>query len=358
MDIYIELLEKLIRLRPVSENTSAVNQVQETLCAFLQERGVYCVMENLDGKKVLYASTACGQTPDLLLNAHVDVVPVEDEMQFEPVIRDGWMYARGAGDCLGSAVCIVKTLCEADKTLSIGAIFSADEEIGGATTGYMAEKYTAKRLVCVLDGSSDKITYGQKGTMNVRLSARGVSGHASRPFYFDNAADKLIDGYARFKSDWQNPTEESPWQNSMALTIVKSGIIANKIPDSAEMIINFRYIEQSAREEILQSLREKTRLEVELLSYRDPVVVSKDAPELKILAECMEKKLGFAPSYNRMHGATDASYFVNGQAPVIILGLNSTDAHGREEKAEVASIARYAEILKETAARLKTTPGI
>ena len=354
MDIYIELLEKLIRLRPVSENLDAVNLVQETLYAFLQEHGIYCVMENLDGRKVLYASTVPGKNPDLLLNAHVDVVPVEDESQFEPVIRDGWMYARGAGDCLGSAVCIVKALCEADKGLSIGAIFSADEEIGGATTGYMADKgYAAKRLVCVLDGTSNKLSYSQKGTMNVRLYASGTSGHASRPFFFDNAADKLIDGYARFKADWKNPTTEDPWQNSMALTIVKGGIISNKIPDSAEMIINFRYIEQRYREEILQKLRDSTLLEVELLSYRDPVVVSKDSPELQILAECMEKHLGFPPPFNRMHGATDASFFVKDPAPVIILGLNSADAHGREEKAEVISIAQYAEIIKDTAARLK-----
>ena len=354
METYIELLEKLIRLRPVSENVSAVNQVQETICAFLQERGICCTMEILDGRKILYASTVPGKNPDLLINAHVDVVPVEDDSQFEPVIRDGWMYARGANDCLGSAVCIIKALCEADKSLSIGAVFSADEEIGGATTGYMADNgYTARRLVCVLDGPGDKITYAQKGTMNVRLSASGISGHASAPFDFDNAADKLIAGYSRFKADWRNPANGECWQNSMALTIVRAGIIANKIPDSAEMIVNFRFISPEAREEILQALRDKTQLEVELLSFRDPVIVSKDAPELAILAACMEKQLGFPPPFNRMLGATDASYFVKGSAPVIILGLNSLDAHGRNERLKLDSISQYAEIFKQTAALLK-----
>lgn len=354
MDIYISLLEQLIRLRPVSDDLAAVNKVQETLYDFLQKRNVYCVMEELNGRKALYAATVPGKNPDLLINAHVDVVPVEDDSQFEPVIRDGWMYARGSGDCLGCAVCMVRTLCEAPAGLSIGAIFTADEEIGGDTTGYMVSQgYAAKRLVCILDGASDKITYAQKGTMNVRLSAKGISGHASVPHFFDNAADKLIDGYARFKAGWQNPTKENPWQNSMALTILNAGIIANKIPDTAEMIVNFRYIEQKYREDILQKLRDVTGLDVELLSFRDPVVMSKDAPELKFIAQSMEKHLGFAPPLNQMAGATDASYFVNDPAPVIILGTNSTDAHGRNEKAEIDSIRKYAAIFHDTAQLLK-----
>ena len=353
MQTYITLLEKLIRMRPVSDNIEAVNAVQETLRSFLKERGVLCTMEELNGKKILYASTCPGKTPDLLLNAHVDVVPVEDDSQFEPVIKDGWMHARGAGDCLGNAVCFAKVLCEAEKNLSIGAIFSADEEIGGATTEFMtANGYAGRRLVCIVDGKSDAVSYAQKGTMNVKLSAAGISGHASRPFNCDNAADKLISGYAKFRAQWQNPTADDSWHNSMALTVMKSGIIANKIPDYAEMIINFRYIAQPEREKILNALRDITGLDVELLSFRDPVVADKDAPELKVLAQIMQKHLDKEPLFYRMDGATDASFFVNGPAPVAILGTNSADAHGRLEKVELDSIAKYAEILKETAKTL------
>lgn len=353
MQKYISLLEKLIRMRPVSDDISAVNRVQETLCSFLQEHGIHCTMEELKGRKILYAATHPGKMPDLLLNAHVDVVPVEDDSQFEPVTRDGWMYARGAGDCLGNAVCFAKLLCEAEKELSIGAIFSADEEIGGETTEFMTSNgYAGRRLVCIVDGKSDAVSYAQKGTMNVKLSATGISGHASRPFNCDNAADKLITGYTKFRSTWQNPTATDSWHNSMALTVMHSGIIANKIPDSAEMIINFRYIAQEEREKILQSLREITGLDVELLSFRDPVVADKDAPELKVLARIMQKHLEKEPLFYRMDGATDASFFINGPAPVAILGTNAADAHGRNEKVELDSIRKYAEILKETAREL------
>ena len=112
MSEYKELLYRLIECRPVTADVSAVNQAENVMRDFLESRGLYCTMEVIDGRQTLYASTRPGKVQDVLLNAHLDVVPANDENQFTPCEKDGWLYARGAGDCLGNAVCIARFLCE------------------------------------------------------------------------------------------------------------------------------------------------------------------------------------------------------------------------------------------------------
>ena len=313
MQEYLNLLNELIRLRPTTENIPAVNRAAETIRDFLAGRGLHCAMEELDGRKILFASNVPGKTPGLLLNAHLDVVPAAYESQYEPEYRDGWLYARGSSDCLGNAVCIVKSLCEADPSVSIGAIFTTNEETGGETTGHMVKLgYQAKHLIMVMDHWDNyNICCAQKGILIVKLTAHGKGGHSSAPWAFDNPIDKLMDGYLKFRQSWKNPTKEDSWHTSMAATVINGGLVGNQIPDTAEMLLNFRYLEPGENEKIMQRLRETTGLEVTLTHTCPPVAVSQDAPELKILADTVKEITGVQPGFSRMHGATDARWFAN-----------------------------------------------
>ena len=354
MKEYLNLLDELIRLRPTSENIPAVNRVAETIRKFLEGRGLHCAMEELNGRKVLYASNVPGKTPDLLLNAHIDVVPAAYESQYEPEYKDGRIYARGAGDCLGNAVCIVKILCEAAPDLSIGAIFTTNEENGGTTTGHMVELgYAAKRAIIVMDHwHAYNICCAQKGILIVKLTAHGKGGHSSMPWIFDNPIDKLMDGYLRFRNSWTNPTKEDSWHTSMAATVISGGLAENQIPDTAEMLLNFRYVQPEEREQLMQKLRDVTGLEVTLGRTCPPVAVSSDAPELKILRDTVQEIAGVTPGFDRMHGATDARWFASLNVPIAIYGIECAGAHSKVEWAKVDSIELMSRIVKAVAAKI------
>lgn len=347
MQKYLDLLKELIRLRPVSADTDAVNRVTGKLRSFLENRGLHCTVEELNGRKILFASTMPGKTPDLLLCAHADVVPAASEKQFEPEISGGWLSARGADDCLGNAVCIVKALCEADENASVGAVFSADEETGGETTRHMVQLgYRARRMVCILDHwDHDSVCYAQKGILAVRLTAHGSGGHASVPWLTDNPVDRLIDGYVKFRAGWKNPDAADFWHPSMATTVLRAGSVHNQIPDTAEMMLNIRYVLPEEKEQILDRLR-ATGLEAELLESCPPVAVSKDAPEFRALEHAMADVFGKTPEYKRMNGATDARWFAELNLPIAIIGVEGRGAHGKEEKVRLASIEDYSEVLK------------
>ena len=355
MKEYLNLLGELIRLRPTSENIPAVNRVAETIRKFLESRELHCAMEELDGRKILYASNVPGKTPDLLLNAHIDVVPAAYESQYEPDCRDdGWLYARGASDCLGNAVCIIKSLCEADPKVSIGAIFTSNEEIGGETTAHMVRLgYRAKRLIVVMDHWNNyNICCAQKGILVVKLTAHGKGGHSSAPWAFDNPIDKLMDGYLKFRQTWKNPAKEDSWHTSMAATIISGGLVGNQIPDTAEMLLNFRFLEPGENEEIMQRLREVTGLEVTLVETCPPVTVSTDAPELKILADTVEEIAGVRPGFDRMNGATDARWFASLNMPIAIMGIQGEGAHAKVERCKVDSIDLFSRIVLAVAKKL------
>ncbi|MER2138317.1 MAG: M20/M25/M40 family metallo-hydrolase, partial [Arthrobacter sp.] len=79
--------------------------------------------------------------PALLVHAHLDVVPAEPEQwsvpPFDGIIRDGWIYGRGAADMKDMAAMTLATLLNwADSgqrpARDIVVAFVADEEDKGA----------------------------------------------------------------------------------------------------------------------------------------------------------------------------------------------------------------------------------
>jgi acetylornithine deacetylase/succinyl-diaminopimelate desuccinylase-like protein len=95
-----------------------------------------------DGHPVVWAeSPAVPGRPTLLIYGHYDVQPPDplDEWTsppFEPTVRDGRLYARGAADDKGQVFCLLKAYeatLDADRRppLNVHFIFEGEEESGG-----------------------------------------------------------------------------------------------------------------------------------------------------------------------------------------------------------------------------------
>ncbi|HEV8630803.1 MAG TPA: M20 family peptidase [Thermoanaerobaculia bacterium] len=147
------------------------------------------------------------ERPAVLLMAHQDVVPVEDERAWtEPpfggVVAGGYLWGRGALDDKQAVLGIL----EACETL-LGEGFTPertvylelghDEEAGGRGARQVAELLAARRvhLAFVLDEGgfyteglfpglrvpAALIGIAEKGYLSLELEARGEAGHSSRP---------------------------------------------------------------------------------------------------------------------------------------------------------------------------------
>ena len=348
----IALLETLIRTRPVTTDTARVNDATAVMREFLEKRGIFCRVEELDGRHILYASNRESGTPEILLNSHMDVVPAEPE-QFEPVIRDGKLFGRGACDCLGNAVCLARILLTARA--HVAAVFSADEETGGETTKRMVELgYNAKHAVLILDSSDPTIVYAQKGILVVHLTAKGRDGHAAYPWKCDNPIDKLMAGFAKFRAKWRNPTSEDDWRNSMSACMMSAGSAPNQIPREATVTVNFRIVDEASREVILRDLAETTGCEVTLGEDIPPVSFDKDGPVFRKLQAALSEHAhgGREVPLARLCGATDSRHWKTLGIPVPVLGVTGGNEHSAGEYVELDSIGRYADVIVKFAGSL------
>jgi succinyl-diaminopimelate desuccinylase len=349
----VELITALMACRPESSDIARVNQAEELMEERLRAAGLYCTMELIGERKVLHAATKAGKCQDLLLNAHLDVVPAEESL-YTPRREGSLLYGRGTGDCLGNAVCIAKVLCALKDRASVGAIFTADEEIGGMTTAAMVERgYVANKVALVLDSSAYTLTIAQKGSFTLRLIAHGKAGHSSRPWDCDNALDKLIDGYLRIRQAWPPLSADDPWHNSMAACMVNAGHATNQIPGRAEMVLNFRFIADEDYEAIIAQARELSGLEVQFGRGCMPLYSDEKSPELQKLLAIMqeafpERKVGL----HKMCGATDARHLKGLGIPVGIIGVHAGGAHSAEEFVDLDNLEEYVSLLVDYAKAL------
>jgi len=218
---------ELVRIPSV--NTGVMPTGNETLVAefaheWLAEDGIESeILEASAGRGNLIAELP-GKSGEnkLLFMSHLDVVPVEDETKwkyqpFGAEIDGGRIYGRGASDCKGLLACqlmALRLLKRNGLQLSDNLILAsgADEEHGGRYGfGWLAENHPQKikAPLAVNEGGGNHIniagttTYllgvGEKGRLEVKLTVKGSSAHASIPWMGDNASYKVAEVLKRIE---------------------------------------------------------------------------------------------------------------------------------------------------------------
>ena len=350
MQKYIDLLRDMMACQPVTRNVAGVNKAEGILKAFLEANGIACTVETIDGRDVVYATTGTGKVSDVLLNAHIDVVPPNTPDDHILRIEGSKLFGRGTDDCLGQAIAIAKILIDLKGKADLGAIFTADEETGGLTTQGMVERgYTARKLALVVDSSPFAVAIAQKGILVLKITATGNGGHSSIPWTKDNPIDKLLDGYLRFRQAWPwHPTAENQWLNSMTPCIVSGGNAENQIPDTAEMFVNIRYTTAQDEETILKLARETTGLDVQVARCCKPMYSDESSPILQKLKDALQAAFpDHKVAFTRMNGATDARHLTTLGIPVAAIGFKGGDAHAANEWLDLDNSIQYIQLLEE-----------
>ena len=139
----------------------------------------------------------------LVLQGHVDVVPegprdMWTHPPFEPTVRDGWLYGRGAGDMKAGVSAMVFAM---DALRSAGLEPAADvlvqtvteeECTGNGALSTLARGYRAD--ACLIPEPTDNtITRAHVGVMWFRLRVRGVPVHVA---YAQTGSNAIMSAYA------------------------------------------------------------------------------------------------------------------------------------------------------------------
>ena len=142
---YLEQLKELLRIPSISTlpaHQADVRRAAEWLAADMQRIGLKNVnVFETAGHPVVYGDwLAAKEAPTILIYGHYDVQPVDpldlwDTAPFEPTVREGALYARGASDDKGQVFTHLKAIESILATggklpVNVKLIIEGEEEIG------------------------------------------------------------------------------------------------------------------------------------------------------------------------------------------------------------------------------------
>ena len=144
--------------------------------------------------------------PTLLLDAHLDTVPVADPSEwthdpFGAEIDAGRLWGRGSADTKGSLaamLCAAEALDDVPGTLLVSASV-CEEDLTGAALSHVLDRYPTD-LVLVGEPTSLRLGVAQKGRAGLVVEARGRSAHSSRPELGENAVYRMMEAVFRIRA--------------------------------------------------------------------------------------------------------------------------------------------------------------
>ena len=318
---------------------------------------------------------------------HTDVVPPGPLAQwqsppFAPVIRDGYLYGRGAADMKGSLAAMI-TACERFLAAhpqprgSIAFLITSDEE-GVAVDGTVrvVERLEARgekvRWCLVGEPSSttqlgDTIKNGRRGSLNGRLVLRGSQGHVAYPHLAQNPIHAIGAILTTLADEvWDEGGDYFP-PTSFQISNLHSGAGAvNVIPGDLEMRFNFRFSPAVT----VEQLQERTRLIVEtsLLneevrtgqvfqyelewSLSGPPYFTPPGDLVAAAAAAIRAETGLEPELSTSGGTSDGRFIAPTGAQVIELGPLNATIHKIDERIATDDLERLSRIYQGVLTRL------
>jgi len=315
-----------------------------------------------------------GKGPGLVLSGHMDVVLAGDPSlwkvtgPFEPVVKDGRLYGRGACDMKGPDACIlqaVKELAKESYKRQLSVVFTAGEDTGGwYVTKVIEEKKitTADAMYGVIpEPSMMEIIPVHKGSGGAEVLIHGRAAHSSKPELGINANQKAAD-YLYALRGLQSKLDETRHSllgpTTVECTMMNGGFKSNIIPDQARLTLNFRLIpehkdpEVSRKwfEDIIASLSSKDpEFKAELTSHRasEPLNVPLDSRIVTTLRDILGTRIAGAPYY------TEAVNYTRAGIPTVICGPGSIDqAHTPDEYISLEQLELGLSTFKEAVKRI------
>ena len=328
----IQYLQQYIRIETVNPPGNEVEGAKFLKKIFDKESISCQLFEPSPGRGNLLATLKGNgaKKPFLILN-HIDVVPAEKENwevdPFAGIIKDGYLYGRGALDdksmgIIGMMVLLILKREGIPLKRDILFLAAADEE----TSGRWGVQWALENLPVlreseyaineggsiILDevGLPDRyeISNSQKVIFQLKLKAKGTSGHASMP-HSDNPNLKLIrslEVVTKWETPFQilpsvkeyflkmapkqppherecfkdiekslldpsfsnrltsNPIYNAMVRDTISLTILQGGNKVNVIPSESFATLDCRLIPGSSKEDFLKEIKERLGGEIEV----------------------------------------------------------------------------------------------
>jgi len=251
------------------------------------------VVRDAAGVSVRVAGRRPGRT--LALVSHLDVVPPGagwTRDPFAPVIEDGRLYGRGAGDAKASVASMLVAAREvSDSGGAEGGdlllLFGLGEETRNTSMPDLVARAGAIDAAIIGEPTDLEFAVAQRGLMMVDLVARGDQRHAGRVTEdgpFTNALTAMARDLVRLEGLFTERPHPLLGHPTVTATMLTAGVSRNVTPPSARAVLDVRSTPSWSHDELAAGLR--GALECEVVVTSDRLVPCETPPGSALLAAC------------------------------------------------------------------------
>jgi succinyl-diaminopimelate desuccinylase len=323
----------------------------------------------------------CGEVTNILLThgsarptfwflGHTDVVPTGPEADwssppFEPVVRDGVLYGRGAADMKGAVAAMVIALetfigAHPQHDGQAGLLLTSDEE-GIAVDGVkrvaelLGQRGLAPDYCLVGEPSSqqdfgDTVRIGRRGSISARLLVDGIQGHTAFPHTIDNPVHRLAPFMAELvATKWDAGDENFPPTHCQISNFAAGTGAENVSPGHADLMFNLRNSPHSTSEQLrirIDEMLERHGVENYQLQWRISGEPFRSQPGAlrEAMSDVIAGQLDMQPDMNTGGGTSDGRFIAPLGTEVLEFGLLNESVHKVDENTPVDDLERLTRI--------------
>jgi len=306
-------------------------------------------------------------SPVILLCGHMDTVEGEIPVRVE----DGQLYGRGSVDAKGplAAMIVAASKFVADgfpgKILVVGVV---DEEKGGTGIKHFVESWIQPDYAIFGEPSGlEKIVFGYKGIVTVKISVETPSGHSAAPWLFDNAIEKAMEFWRQIRK--LHLREEKLKSRFYSITSCLTGIkggnnSASFIPSHCEIYIQLRIPPQLTPEQVYGEVKRKidrykatnpkVTVAVEMVDVAKAFEADRRSVIVRALAWGIRKTTLNYASFSRKTGTGDMNVLGNAlKIPVVTYGPGDSRLdHTPNEHIDIQEYLKSIAVLKKALTKL------
>ena len=361
----LELCCALIARPSVTPNDQGCQQL---LAERLEQAGFVVEHLRFDDVDNLWARRGTAE-PLFAFAGHTDVVPAGpladwDSDPFDPVIRDGKLFGRGAADMKGSIAAML-TACERfvaahDKHAGSMAFLITSDEEGPSINGTIkvVEQLQARNEKikwCLVgepsskDQTGDTIKNGRRGSLCGVLTVRGRQGHVAYPQLADNPIHRVTPALHELANiEWDAGNEFFPPTTFQISNINAGSGAENVIPGSVEVLFNLRFSTESTAESLksrVTAVMDSHALDFDIQWRLSGQPFLTPAGELVDAARhAIRTTMGINTVLSTSGGTSDGRFIAPTGAQVVELGPVNATIHQTNECVNIAELDKLSDI--------------
>ncbi len=320
------VLLKLLEFKTIEGNTREFDKLFNYVKDICNDKLI--IKEYIfNNKKCMVISNYDEYFFDVIFCTHIDVV---ESHNYEIVEDDDNLYGRGTIDMKGSVSVCLNVMNNLNTSKRVALFITSDEEIDGNCVRELLEKYTSSFAIVPDGGSNFDLIVEEKGVLQLKVWANGVSAHASQPFNGENAIVKIMDVYNDLISKYPLPNSSKDYVTTINLSKIEGGHSTNCVPDYAVCYFDIRRVSNDSVSNILDIVK-KHDVSFEILLDGDVFKTDLDNYYVGKYIESSKKILNRKIKKVGCESTSDAIYFYLKNIPTVIMNPVGYYPHNPKE---------------------------